>query len=351
VSCSAELPFMSIVLCAYNSEDVIARALESLLAQDYPRELFEIVVVDDGSSDRTAQIVARYPVLLVHHKVNLGRGAARNSGLPHIKGSVYVCFDDDCEVGTDWLRQLAKGYKRQDAAGVGSSIEEKAELWGVVNRFMAAAGKSSAPSLRLGASSRPWKRFKSYFAEQLSPQRQDSDIYPVRQLNSATASFPADVVRSVGGWDTSLRAIEDLDLCSRIAKKYPGLHFYTVSTARIMHDPSMTLWQFVHRPYIRGLDTLRYYRSNNLTPPVFPFPIIWAAGTVLTAAANPPLGAVALLLLPQALYPWWPLRAVREATPWHLLFAYLQLAEESATIAGLARGRLLIQLGTGDVRS
>ena len=39
---------MSIVLCAYNSEDVIARALESLLAQDYPRELFEIVVVDDG---------------------------------------------------------------------------------------------------------------------------------------------------------------------------------------------------------------------------------------------------------------------------------------------------------------
>ncbi len=347
---SAELPFMSIVLCAYNSEGVIARAIESLLTQDYPRELHEIVVIDDGSCDQTAQIVKEYPVLLVQHKVNLGRGAARNSGLAHIRGSVYVCFDDDCVVGPNWLRQLAKGYRQRDVAGVGSSIEEKIELRGIASRFMAAAASSSAPSLRLGASRRPLNRFVSYFIEQLSPQRPESDIYLVRELNGATASFPADIIRSVGGWDTSLRAVEDLDLCSRINKKYPDLRFYTVSTAFVIHDPSMSLRNFIHRPYVRGLDTLKYYRSNNLTPPVFPFPILWLCITILTAIINPFLGIVATLLLPQVLYFWWPLRAVRETTPWHLLFAYLQLAEESATIVGLVRGRLLLQLRAGDAR-
>jgi Glycosyl transferase family 2/Glycosyl hydrolase family 26 len=82
---------MSIVLCAYNSERVIARALESLLAQDYPADLYEIVVVNDGSTDDTAQIVAEYPVRLVSHATNLGRGAARNTGLGYVKGDVYVC--------------------------------------------------------------------------------------------------------------------------------------------------------------------------------------------------------------------------------------------------------------------
>src|SRR5215469_3326312 len=116
------VPFMSVVLCAYNSEAVIARALDSLLAQDYPADLFEVIVVDDASTDRTAEIARRYPVRVVVHSENRGLGSARGTGLDHARGSVFVCFDDDCYVDTDWLNNLAKGYQQLDAAGIGSVV-------------------------------------------------------------------------------------------------------------------------------------------------------------------------------------------------------------------------------------
>jgi len=347
---SMQTPFMSVVVCAYNSEQVIARAIESLLVQDYPNERYEIVVIDDGSNDQTAQIVQTYPVFLVRHKTNLGRGAARNSGLSHIRGNNYVCFDDDCVADRNWLHQLAQGYQQPNAAGVGSSIKESIEQRGIASRFMAAAGSFNAPSLRLGASKHPLRRFISYFTDQLSPERPTADIYRVRELNGATASFPVDIIRAVGGWDTSLRAAEDVDLCARIAKAYPEFHFYTVSTALVSHDPNMSLGRFVYRPYARGFDTLKYYRRRGLTPPIFPFPLFWFSATVMTMLINPFLGLLVALVLPQLLYLWWPLRAAREGNPWHLLFAYLQLAEESATVVGLVRGQVLWQIKADSAR-
>src|SRR6266702_510878 len=85
----AQLPFMSVVVCAYNSERVVARAIESLLAQDYPGERYEIILVDDGSSDRTSAVAGQYPVRLARNEKNQGLAAARNTGLTHMKGDVY----------------------------------------------------------------------------------------------------------------------------------------------------------------------------------------------------------------------------------------------------------------------
>src|SRR6266568_596599 len=336
----AQLPFMSVVVCAYNSERVVARAIESLLAQDYPGERYEIIVVDDGSSDRTSAVAGQYPVRLARHEKNQGLAAARNTGLTHMKGDVYVSFDDDCVVDPDWLGQLALGYQHDNVAGVGSSIQEPVHLQGIVARFMSAAGSADPPSLRLGASRNPFRRFAAYVIDQFASDQPVTGIYQVRSLNGATATFSADILRGVGGWDTSLRAAEDNDICSRIAKKYPDLHFFTVSAARVVHDPRMSLRRFLYRPYSRGADTLRYYRRSRLIPPIFPFPCCWFAATALIWLINPIMGLVTAITLPQLLYIWWPARAVRERNLWHLLYAYLQLAEESATLAGLLRGQI-----------
>ena len=61
---------MSVVVCAFNSQRVIARAVQSLVAPDHPRERFEIIVVDDGSSDETAATASQHPVTVVRHGVN-----------------------------------------------------------------------------------------------------------------------------------------------------------------------------------------------------------------------------------------------------------------------------------------
>jgi glycosyltransferase involved in cell wall biosynthesis len=341
----AQLSFMSIVLCAYNSERVIARALDSLFAQDYPAELYEVIVIDDGSSDRTAEIVEKYPARLVRHETNLGRGAARNTGLDYIKGDVYVCFDDDCVVSPNWLRQLATGYRQPNVAGVGSALADSTEVHGIASRFMIAAGGGQPPSLRLDSSRHFLRRFLSYFADQISPEQPGARIYRVRELYSATASFPVEILRAVGGWDTSLRAMEDRDLCARIIKAYPNFHFYAVPTAHIVHDPSMTLLNLLRRSYVRGPENLRFYRENNLVPPIFPFPFAWLVTTASIAAAGPVPGILAGVSLPQVLYPWWPIRAIRERNPWNLLFAYIQLAEESASVVGLLRGGVTSRRG------
>jgi glycosyltransferase involved in cell wall biosynthesis len=336
------LPFMSVVVCAYNSERVIGRAIESLLAQDYPDDSYEVIVVDDGSSDGTRDVVLGYPVHLIQHECNRGLGAARNSGLAHVAGDVYVSFDDDCLVDPGWLRQLAMGYQEKSVAGVGSLIEEPATVHGIANRFMAAAGSHNPASLRLGSSSNPLRRFVAYLADQLSGDEPASPVYQVRELNGATATFPVGILRAVGGWDDSLRAEEDKDISHRIAQAYPGLRFLTVTNARVIHDPGMSLRRFLSRPYRRGIDILRYYRRNGLIPPIFPFPLAWALGTLLAGVINPSLALVAMIALPQLLYIWWPMHAVRERNSWALVYAYMQLGQEASTIVGLVRGQVLL---------
>jgi hypothetical protein len=243
----------------------------------------------------------------------------------------------------NWLRELSEGYRQTEGAGIGSSIEPPTGLHGIANRFMFAARSFSATPLRLGTSRDPYHRFIFYLAEQINPEIPRTFIYRVRELHGASASFPVKILRAVGGWDTSLRAEEDKDVCARIMQKFPGQNFYAVSGAHIVHDPRLSLRQFIYRPYERGVDTLRFYRRNGLVPPVFPFPLAWLACTALSTAYSLPLGAATLVLLPQFLYAWWLIRAVRVRRFSYILFPYIQMAEELATIAGLVRGQLVLR--------
>ncbi len=338
-------PFMSVVICTFNGSAVVGRAIESLLAQDYPSNRYEIIVVDDGSQDNTAAIVSKYPVRLVRHRANRGLAAARNTGLEHVKGEVYVSFDDDCVVAPGWLQQLALGYQQPNAAGVGSIIQEPAALHGIVDRFMAATGSGNPPSLRLGAHKHALGRFMSYLMDQLHPEKPSTKIYPVRQLNGATATFSVALLQSVGGWDASLRAAEDTDLCARIIKAYPNYHFYAVPSALLIHDPKMSLGTFLRRPYVRGLSNLIFYRRNALTPPILPFPLLWLSALGLSLLLSPLWSLLIVVVLPQMLYLWWPARAIHEHNLWCLTFAYMQLAEELSTVAGLVRGFILLKKG------
>lgn len=88
---------VSLVIPAYNEEEAIAgdlrAAIDTLKATTYD---WEIIVVDDGSTDRTAEIVASFPeVRLLQHQYNLGGGRARNTGVVNAKGEIVVISDGD----------------------------------------------------------------------------------------------------------------------------------------------------------------------------------------------------------------------------------------------------------------
>ena len=102
----ADLPMVSIMIPAHNEENVIAHTIATMQRLDYPR--FEIIVIDDHSSDRTSEIVRQFPHVKLVQRRNLpnrGKSEALNAGLEFAEGDVLCVFDADSEVAPDFLRQ------------------------------------------------------------------------------------------------------------------------------------------------------------------------------------------------------------------------------------------------------
>ncbi len=97
-------PRVSVVVCAYNSERTMEACLASLEALDYPD--YEVIVVNDGSEDRTLEIAERFPFCRIISQQNEGLSAARNVGAEAAQGEIVAYTDSDCVADPDWLAYL-----------------------------------------------------------------------------------------------------------------------------------------------------------------------------------------------------------------------------------------------------
>lgn len=105
-------PMFSVVVCSYNADRTMEPCLQSL--QDMPYPNYEVIVVNDGSTDRTLEIARRYEggrIRIVDQR-NMGLSAARNVGIEASRGDIVAYTDSDCVVDPDWLTYLA--YKFRD---------------------------------------------------------------------------------------------------------------------------------------------------------------------------------------------------------------------------------------------
>src|SRR5918995_1193593 len=109
-------PRISVVVCTYNGERTIRDCLEGLLRLDYPD--FEVIVVDDGSTDATATIAKEYDFRLIRTE-NRGLSNARNTGTEAATGEIVAYLDDDARPDPHWLAYLAADFLSTDHAGVG----------------------------------------------------------------------------------------------------------------------------------------------------------------------------------------------------------------------------------------
>jgi glycosyltransferase involved in cell wall biosynthesis len=116
VAITEDLPFMSVVVCSYNGSATIRDCMEGLQRLEYPH--FEVIVVNDGSTDMLAEIVAEYPVTLISTP-NMGLSSARNTGLHRAQGEIVAYIDDDAYPDPHWLQYLAYAYRTTTHAGMG----------------------------------------------------------------------------------------------------------------------------------------------------------------------------------------------------------------------------------------
>jgi GT2 family glycosyltransferase len=112
------LPRVSVVVAVYNGARTLKACLDSLVRLEYPD--YEVLVVDDGSSDATPDIAATYPgIRYLRHATNLGLSVARNTGIEAATGEIVAFTDADCRADEDWLGYLVDGLVAGRFAGIG----------------------------------------------------------------------------------------------------------------------------------------------------------------------------------------------------------------------------------------
>ncbi|MEK7630277.1 MAG: glycosyltransferase family 2 protein [Patescibacteria group bacterium] len=104
----------SVVIPAFNEEDFVATAVASLKKQNFPRADFEIIVVDNNSTDKTSEVAKKAGADIVVVEIKQGTNLARQRGVLESKGEIVAFLDADSEAPTDWLEHLEKNLSEQN---------------------------------------------------------------------------------------------------------------------------------------------------------------------------------------------------------------------------------------------
>jgi glycosyltransferase involved in cell wall biosynthesis len=118
----------SIIICTYNRSGLLRDSIESVVAQNFPADQFEIVVVDNNSSDDTANVVqevAENSIVSIKYvfEVQQGLSYARNTGIEHAAGEIVAFTDDDIRAAKSWLAEIVAAFEIADTAAVGGPIQ------------------------------------------------------------------------------------------------------------------------------------------------------------------------------------------------------------------------------------
>lgn len=193
----AKLPFISVVVPVLNREKTIGRCVESLLAMDYPD--FEVIVIDNGSTDRTRDIISRTHVTMIVEDEG-GAYAARNAGIRASRSEIVAFTDSDCTVNQDWLARIAQHYKDETVGGVGGHLvpERPANL---VEEFL------SFGPLRI------------FRAGQTTVMKKKDRVFLSGALGSANMSYRREVLEEAEGFDPDFAVFcGAYDLCWRVQR-------------------------------------------------------------------------------------------------------------------------------------
>jgi GT2 family glycosyltransferase len=180
-------PRVSVVVCSYNGGQTLGECLRSLLALDYPD--YEVIVVDDGSTDGTRALLADFPTVRAVHQANRGLSAARNAGLQAATGSIIAYTDADCFASSSWLTHLVYQLQHSGAAAVGGPNLTPPDGW-------LAACVAAAPG---------------------QPTHVLESDQVAEHIPGCNMAFRREALAAINGFDPEFRkAGDDVDVCWRL---------------------------------------------------------------------------------------------------------------------------------------
>ncbi len=296
-----DLPFVSVIVPAYNCRSTIEKCVQSLKALDYPN--YEILIMDDGSTDGTGKYLDTVEGIRVMHLENGGPGRARNIGLEHARGE-YVAFTDaDCVVDRDWLRALMQGFKKDDVVGVGGDQQSPADetrFGKRVNGFLKTIGFVGSYVKRGGKSHRR-----------------------VAHNPTCNVAYKKEAIKEVGGFNEALWPGEDVELDYCLARK--GYRFLYTPDAVVCHYRPRTLGAFSRMMYRYGWAQAYLVRKYGMFRLVHWEPLVLLGvliGWAILLAVNPieAFGALGLALIVTFVYLFFAARGPKRWITYIALF-------------------------------
>jgi len=284
---SAYSPGISVVIPVYNCRETADRCMASLARLDYPD--YEVIVVDDGSTDGTAEICESYAGARIIRLDKGGPSRARNEGIKAARGEVIAFTDGDCVVDRPWLRELAGGFTGPDVAGVGGdqvSPDDDTDVGKMVQEFFKTIGFVTG-YIKTGATIK------------------DTDHNP-----SCNSAYRKEILEKVGGFNEDLWPGEDVELDLNIRR----LGY------RLIFNPGAVVAHYRPRTYLGFARMMRRYgacqwplvrkygpfRKLHLVPPA----MVLILGAFGLLAAWRPAAMLLVLAGPAALFLWFYLRTL-----------------------------------------
>jgi GT2 family glycosyltransferase len=206
-------PRVSVVICAYNAAATIDECLTSLEQLRYPD--FEVIVINDGSTDQTGAIAARHPIVRLITTPNAGLATARNIGLQEATGDIVAYTDADVRVDPEWLTFLVQRFADDDVVAVGGpNIVPPDDPW-------IAQCVARAPG---------------------APTHVLLDDRLAEHIPGCNCAFRRDALAAIGGFNPIfVRAGDDVDVCWRLQAR----------GGRVGFAPAALVWHH-HRASVRG---------------------------------------------------------------------------------------------------
>ena len=236
-----DLPFATVVVPVRNGEAMIADTIESLLALDYPPGRHEILVVDNGSKDRTAEVIRRYPVGYLH-EARRGVSNARNRGVAEGRGEVLAFIDGDCVADQAWLRELVAPFADPEVGCVAGEL-----------------GHVPGDSVAERQATRMFGAWQRYAVNSNPP-------YAI----TANAAYRAEVLQRIGAFDPRLPRAQDVELGLRFSER-SGMRIAYAERAVVRHRHRSTQAGFFRQQlgwsYGAGLVASKYHALDGRPSP------------------------------------------------------------------------------------
>ena len=223
---TVNFPKISVVIPNYNDSETLPSCLEAVLASDYPD--FEVIVVDDKSTDNSVEIIKKYKVKLVEHSKNRRQGAARNTGVSVANGDIILFIDGDVCVYKDTIKKIVGIFLKKEGVSAIVGLPDKKCVY------------KNLPSIHFNR--------RVHFNYLRLPEH-------INIIYGTVSAVKKNVFLRVGGFNENITGVEDVEIGYRLVSG--GYKIFHSKDLLVLHLRFIGFWDILKNDFNRTVDRVK----------------------------------------------------------------------------------------------